>query len=61
VKLTNYTKVPTELLRAMIQFATPPGVANYDISFKNSGDGRLSGWAYHNGTAIMSGMENARH
>lgn len=51
VKLTNYTKVPSELLRDMIRLATPPGVSGYDISFKNAGDGFLHGRAYTQGTS----------
>lgn len=51
MKLTNYTEVPDALLREMIRFCCPSGVAGYDITFKNSGDGFLTGWCYHSGTA----------
>lgn len=50
VKLTNYTKVPAELIRDMIRFVTPSGVTGFDISFKNAGDGCLHGRAYTHGT-----------
>lgn len=51
MKLTNHTSVPDGLLRAIVRFVCPSGVTGYDITFKNSGDGFLTGWAYTYGTA----------
>lgn len=48
--LKNYTKVPIALLREIIAFVVPPGVAGFDISFKNAGDGMLCDRAYTEGT-----------
>lgn len=49
MKLTNYTSVPSALLRTMIRFATPPGVSGFDITFKSTRRG-LRGRAYTHGT-----------
>lgn len=50
MKLTNYTKLPDSLLRDIIRFCLPPGVSGFDITYKNSSDGCLSGRAYYAGT-----------
>lgn len=36
MKLKNYTPYDSDLLREIIRFVCPPGVAGFDISFKNS-------------------------
>lgn len=54
MKLTNYTKFDTELIREIIRFARPPGISNFDISFKNSGNG-WKGKAYYAGCSYHDG------
>lgn len=51
MKLTNYTKIPSDRLREMIRFCLPTGVTGFDISFKNDGDGSLHGYCYYLGTS----------
>lgn len=51
MKLTNYTAISTDRLRAMIRFVCPSNVTGFHITFKNDGAGSLHGYAYHSGTA----------
>lgn len=48
MRLTNYTKFPTERLKEIIRFVKPSNVTKFDISFKNSSNG-MKGKAYTQG------------
>lgn len=49
MRLQNFTKLDTELLREIIRFTCPVGVSGFDIAFKNSARS-YRGRAYTNGT-----------
>lgn len=48
MRVKNYTKFNTDLIREIIAFVRPPGISNFDISFKNSARG-WKGRAYYAG------------
>lgn len=50
MKINNYTNFEDELIREVIRFSKPAGVANFDISFKNCA-GTFRGRAYSQGCA----------
>lgn len=52
MRVKNYTKFNTDLIREIIAFVRPPGISNFDISFKNSecgwkGRAYWAGCSYH--------------
>lgn len=51
MKVTNYTKFDTELIKEIIRFVRPPGISNFDIKIKNSEDG-WKGKAYCGGVSF---------
>lgn len=48
MRIKNYTTFNTDLIREIIAFVRPPGISNFDISFKNSENG-WKGKAYYAG------------
>lgn len=60
MRIKNYTKFSTELIREIIAFVKPNGVSNFDISFKNSENGwkgkaYYAGCSYHERSLERSG------
>jgi len=57
MKLLNYTKLDNEWLRGIIRAVRPPGISNFDISFKNGqvhrGRAYYKGCAYHSSAAPL--------
>lgn len=43
MRFQNFTSMPDDLLREIIRFTRPPGVAGFDIAFKNSSNGYKGG------------------
>lgn len=57
--ITNYTKVPLELLKEIIDFCRPPQPDRFDIAFKNSdqfhGRAYVKGCSYHDRSSRKKG------
>lgn len=48
MRIKNYTKIEATLIREVVAFVRPPGVAGFDLTIKNSSNGD-KGYAYSAG------------
>ena len=51
MRLRNHTDIPSDLIRRMIAFAKPPGVAGFDVRVTNSASNGVRGVAYTEGAS----------
>lgn len=51
MRLRNRTDIPSDLIRRMVAFAKPPGVAGFDVRVSNYGRDGVRGVAYYEGSA----------
>ena len=51
MRVKNTTDIPTEMLRDIVRFVCPPGVAGFDVRLNNTRIGHYSGRAYAEGSA----------
>src|SRR3982750_2843638 len=63
MRLQNFTKLDTELLREIIRLTCPSGVHRFDIAFKNSSSGYkggayVTGCEYHARSMRAKGMKD---
>lgn len=50
MKLHNTTKIDNDVIRALVRFAKPADVSNFDLGIKNTPQ-TMAGTAYHDGCA----------
>ncbi len=51
MRLVNHTDVPTDLVRDILAFVRPPGIAGFDVRISNCGSGPGRGRAYPGGSS----------